>query len=388
MKKYKQSGSFLPGLTAFLLILLLSSISSISYSQTRTEIDIPDISGYLTVKCDFHLHTVFSDGSVWPTNRADEIWREGLDAFSITDHIEYKPHRDDVSLDNDRSYEIAKPVADAYGLSFIKGSEITRGMPPGHLNAIFLNDANLLDTPEPMDAIKAAIDQGAFVFWNHPGWDGQQPDGISRWYTEHTQLLENGWMHGIEIVNGSEYYPRAHQWCLENNLTMIGNTDAHGPLHYNGGSSHRTMTLVFADNKSPEAIKEALIAHRTAIYKENLLIGEEQYLRAIFEASIEILTPEVTVTGTGSAAVQIRNNSDIDFELAANGLAYSLSFSEHPVLYAHKTVIIELQGTTETISGSRKVSLPFLVNNLYIEPEKGMPVDLEINVTYIPTITE
>lgn len=40
--------------------------------QSRHEIRMPDIMGYTTLKCDLHMHTVFSDGLVWPTVRVDE----------------------------------------------------------------------------------------------------------------------------------------------------------------------------------------------------------------------------------------------------------------------------------------------------------------------------
>jgi 3',5'-nucleoside bisphosphate phosphatase len=58
--------------------------------QTRKEINIPNIPGYQTIKCDFHMHTVFSDGQVCPTIRVYEAWRDGLDVIAITDHINYR----------------------------------------------------------------------------------------------------------------------------------------------------------------------------------------------------------------------------------------------------------------------------------------------------------
>ena len=67
-------------------------------SQYRTEINIPGFDGYQTLKCDFHIHTVFSDGSVWPSVRVQEAWQEGLDAIAITDHLEYRPHKDIVEV--------------------------------------------------------------------------------------------------------------------------------------------------------------------------------------------------------------------------------------------------------------------------------------------------
>ncbi|NLK53489.1 MAG: PHP domain-containing protein, partial [Bacteroidales bacterium] len=63
---------------------------------------IPDVNGYQVLKCDFHTHTVFSDGQVWPSIRAQEAWEEGLDAIALTEHIEYHPYKDDVKVDHNR----------------------------------------------------------------------------------------------------------------------------------------------------------------------------------------------------------------------------------------------------------------------------------------------
>ena len=77
-------------------------------AQVRNEIRVPDPEGYRTLKCDFHIHTVFSDGLVWPTVRVDEAYREGLDAIALTEHLEYRPHRQDIIASHNRSYEIAE----------------------------------------------------------------------------------------------------------------------------------------------------------------------------------------------------------------------------------------------------------------------------------------
>ena len=47
--------------------LLLALVCSALGSEARYEISFPDLPGYVTVKCDLHTHTVFSDGEVWPT---------------------------------------------------------------------------------------------------------------------------------------------------------------------------------------------------------------------------------------------------------------------------------------------------------------------------------
>ena len=198
----------------YLVTILLFSLALISIrgpveaaARERTDIRIPDILGYTTLKCDFHMHTVFSDGNVWPAVRVEEAWLQGLDAISITDHIEYRPHKDDIVSDHNRSFDLAESRAEQMSIILIKGSEITRDMPPGHLNAIFLEDSNPLDVEDWRDAIRLAHEQGALVFWNHPGWDRQAPGGVAVWYDEHTNLLEQGLMMGMEVVNYTSYYP-------------------------------------------------------------------------------------------------------------------------------------------------------------------------------------
>src|ERR1035437_2346251 len=125
--------------TILILLLLQNACLCSAQTRVRSEVNFPDIPGYVTLKCDFHMHTVFSDGQVWPTVRVEEAWRQGLDAIAITDHIEYKPHKADVSTNYNRSYELAKGSAENLNLILIKAAEITRGEPPGHLNALFLD---------------------------------------------------------------------------------------------------------------------------------------------------------------------------------------------------------------------------------------------------------
>mgnify|MGYP001308042135 FL=1 len=80
--------------------------------KARKEIRLPEIDGYNLLKCDFHIHTIFSDGIVWPTLRIQEAWEEGLDAIAITDHIEGQPARPGVEKGNHNySFEKRKRTA-------------------------------------------------------------------------------------------------------------------------------------------------------------------------------------------------------------------------------------------------------------------------------------
>ncbi|MBK8882916.1 MAG: hypothetical protein IPN67_11175 [Bacteroidales bacterium] len=113
-------------LTCLFVFLVLCSV----FGQ-RKIINLPDLPGYLTMKCDFHMHTVFSDGDVWPTVRIDEALRDGLDAIAITDHLEYNPKKDFIPVDHNAAWKIGEGYALMNNLILVHGTEITRDMPPG-----------------------------------------------------------------------------------------------------------------------------------------------------------------------------------------------------------------------------------------------------------------
>ena len=95
---FLKKGKFSVVSIIFISVLIFSTVS---YAKVgiRQEINIPDILGYKTLKCDFHMHTVFSDGSVWPPIRVVEAWQEGLDVISITDHIE-QYHKKEIPINH------------------------------------------------------------------------------------------------------------------------------------------------------------------------------------------------------------------------------------------------------------------------------------------------
>ncbi len=364
--------------TLFSLVCIALSLNG--QHLTRTEVNIPDIPGYYTLKCDFHTHTVFSDGYVWPTIRSQEGWAEGFHVIAITDHIEYQPHKEDIPTNFNRSHELAEPAGEDLGLHIIRGAEITRDEPPGHLNAIFLQDVPPLEKLDFRDAVEEAIKQDALVFWNHPGW--KQPGRQSVWYDTQEELLQKGWLHGIEVVNTDTYYPNAHKWCLEKDLIMFGNSDRHRPIpyRYDPTEDHRVMTLVFTKDHSLKAVKDALLDRRTAIYWQDTLIGREKFLQPLFENSITIATPEITLQGERRAIVQVTNHSDIPFSLTATESDYDLIVPDQLTLPARRTSAFSMRATSRQARISRKVELPFMVTNLWTAPNQGLPVTLELRV--------
>ncbi|HSD28544.1 MAG TPA: Sb-PDE family phosphodiesterase [Vicinamibacteria bacterium] len=372
---------------AGLVVALFGGTGAAHDVRVRRPLRVPDIPGYRTLQCDFHTHTVFSDGSVWPDVRAEEAWREGLDAIAITDHIEYQPHKDDLPTSHERSYEIAQPHGDQLGLLVIRGSEVTRDMPPGHINAIFLSSVTPLDTPDWRQALRAAREQGAFAFWNHPGWTGQQPDGVARWYPEHDEIVKAGLLQGIEVVNERSYYPEAHRWSLEKNLTPLANSDIHAPLnldyHVHEGD-HRPVTLVFARERSAEAIREALFARRTAAWSGSMLVGREELLRPLVEAAITLENPRLRITAGGSAYLRIRNDSDLRLELSFGGPTGALTAPKSVVVAAMGTSLLPIRAPREAATGPVKLDLAYTITNLKIAPDTGLRFPVVVDVEVLP----
>lgn len=371
----------------FSILFLLVFINLSAQTDQRREIKIPDIAGYKTLKCDFHIHTVFSDGDVWPTLRVEEAWSEGLDAIAITDHIEYQPKKADVNVNHNRSYEIAKTVGDRLGIVVIRGGEITRDMPPGHMNLIFLNDTEALVKQEWKESVLEGKKQGALLFWNHPGWTAQQPDGIPRWYPDQDFLIEQGMLMGIEAVNETNYYPLVHTWCNEKKLTLMGNTDIHSPIAFDydlKAGALRTMTLVFAKENTPDAIKDALVNRRTAVLYSNRLLGEEKYLVPIFEKSVRFLSNVVKTTGRGTCYLQVRNDSDIPYTLQLKSQNDKIGFPKNIVIPANRTVQYTVRANKDDVSLAEKVKVEYEVKNLLTAPDKGIMVNFEFDINVTP----
>lgn len=278
--------------------------------------NIPDLPGYLTLKCDFHMHTVFSDGSVWPLNRVSEAFRDGLDAIAITDHIEYSPKKDYIPIDHNAAWMIAETAAKEGNIILVHGAEITRKMPPGHLNALFITDGTALVKDSVYDAIEAAVSQGAFIQWNHPGWKSQEPDGIPKLYDFHRKLLKNGWINGIEFSNDSEYYPLVLDWCRELKLAVMGNSDVHGIIsetYPEPENISRPMTLVFAKSRTSESLKEAMLAGRTLVWIRDIIAGKEEFAKPFFYECISVGKPYYD--NAKNRYFEVSNKSDIPFYL-------------------------------------------------------------------------
>ena len=360
----------------------------------KRTIEFPDVPGYKTLVVDLHTHTAFSDGHVWPKIRIGEALRDGLDAMAVTEHLEYQPHLADIPHeDRNRAYEISVDAAANSDLIVIPGSEITRQDEAGHMNAIFISDANaLMNVAEPpadpsdtrayyeaaaawpaQNAVDAAHAQGAFVFWNHPFW-GISRDGITRMNRFHSQNIKAGKLHGIEVVNGDVYSEETHSIALQYDLALIGVSDVHDLIDWDykpHAGGHRPVNLVFAEERSSDAIKDALFAKRTVIWFKNLLIGRQAEIDALLAASLSISSASFQ-PGSLVANVTFTNASDADLELRNTSTLTFMQHGDRFVVPAHGDVTICVKAGNVSA-----LSFEFEVENALIAPKKSATITLD-----------
>ena len=392
--------------TAIIFLIFSMTVTSVLFGHGRASIPpedearritFPDTTQYLTIIFDPHTHSVFSDGHVWPRIRVAEALRDGLDAMAITEHLEYQPHLEDIPHPNrNRSFEDAVSAAEKSDLIVVPGVEITRRAPASHMNAIFIEEANTLvsvpDPNEPQDpktfstkahewpaqkAVEAANAQGAFVFWNHSWWRPHFPNGITIMPDFHRKNAKAGLLHGIEIANGGSYSEESFRIALKYDLTLVGTSDIHGLIDWEyephkGG--HRPVTLVFAEERTMESIREAMFKRRTVVWFRDMLIGRSEHLGPLLEACLSMHGASY---GDGEIlSVNLTNFSDADFHLRNKS---DYSFNDHT------NIIVVPQHSTERLrvrTGNKveKIELEFEVLNSLTKPKRTASITLEAKV--------
>jgi hypothetical protein len=244
------------------------------------------------------------------------------------------------------------------------GQVIWRPYPDPATYAAIMN-YGLAITRDARDVLEAANEQGAFVFWNHPGFE-KLNSGLNPFHKSATRA---GLLHGIEIANGDAYYPNAHRLALKHNLALIGVSDVHELIEWDyrpeaqHNPGHRPVTLVLAQGDSLDAMREALFARRTIVWWKDLLIGRKAHLGALLDASLSIDSVEATPWGI---QVNILNRSDAPFKLRETSGAQLTSQSG----------VIEIAPngiTAVTMNAENKdtaVTLKFDVLNALVSPGK------------------
>ena len=367
----------------------------------RTEIILPQVNGYNCYKADLHVHTIYSDGDITPRQRVREAWYDGLDIIAITDHLEARnyekymlralaPHNPDgkphkyyhagsvrlmkdgtdpgIRSNHNATFAEAEEYVkkEGYPLLLIKGSEISRKpQTQGHFNALFLKDVNAIYNIDTKETLRNVHKQGGLVIHNHPGYRRNTTDK-SEWQAE---VYAEKLFDGVEIVNGTKFYPKMIRRCVEENLFMVGNTDTHRPTsgQYKDMGFFRTMTLILAKECTEEAIKDALLKRRTIVYSGGELMGEEKWLAELLNASLNVQNMGV-ISKKGAKYQQycITNTTSLTYKLRQKNTVHTLE--------PFSTIIVDMR------VGDGEFSAPtFVIDNMwhidYQHPEVTLKFD-------------
>lgn len=232
----------------------------------RPDLVFPRIGGREVLVGDLHTHTTHSDGKLTPYERVLECYLAGYTAIAITDH------------GTPAAYAEAKGLADELGLVLVRGME--SGIDGDeHIVILGISDQykprdshQWARTREQADAGRAYYqDQlreiaaaGGIVYYPHPD-HGFSPE--IEWAREQgilvgTEMLNSdtteGW--GTVMHLGRPCYPFALDWASEKGLACLANSDIHGP---HAATPPRARTLVLVDERTPEAVVEAIREGRT-----------------------------------------------------------------------------------------------------------------------------
>ncbi len=368
----------------FILILLPLKIQS---QGLKTFFKSPE--GKYFISSDLHIHTVFSDGLVWPTVRVDEALRDSLDLISLTEHIEYQPWRVDIPHKNkNRSFQIASGYIRKQPLAIVHGTEITKDMPPGHFNAIFIEDANKFfdDKKNPLEfenAIKEANNQGAFVFWNHPMWESHRRDGIARLEPIHKKIIKQNHLHGIEVVNMFTFSEEAMQIALDNNLTIMGTSDVHVLIDWDfknkRESFHRPITFIMSENRTIQSTKDALFKGNTFIWYHDLIIGKEENLKIVAEENFSINSLGYKFDFFDSKT--ILKLELINHSVAPLKIRYVGKYNFHTEFnFFEIKANSKIEVYLKTLDVLEKVDLPFEILNYVIAPKNNLKITKKISI--------
>ena len=397
----------------FLLFLCLDilSVGEVfvfnDYKNPARIINFPNTEKYQVVVADLHTHSVFSDGAVWPNVRVEEAVRDGIDIMAVTEHLEYQPHIDDIPHpDRNRSFEIAEEISQNKDLVVINGAEITRMFPPGHINAVFIEDANKLiyldeskieeakqdleKIPEEdlleyknqswledaalanlwpvKEALKEARKQKAFTFWNHPAWSSEEFIGEPMVRDAHKDFFESELLHGIEVANGDGYSEEAFQIALDYDLTILGTSDVHGLIDWDyppAIGAHRPVTLILAKNRSNDAVKSALFAGKTVVWYKNNLIGLQENVTELTNAYLKARKVEI-LSKSDIAKIAIENVSDVKFIAQVLNEASLINETSLIEIAPNTTTFIQVDG------GADMDSMDLQILNAFIGPKKNL----------------
>jgi hypothetical protein len=213
------------------------------------------------LRCDFHIHTHYSDGNSPPARMVLRGRELGLDVVVITDHDRYQP-----SLE-------AMDAAQRFDLGLITGPGEEISGPNWHVVAINadvgIHDLGLRsgrweggaawEYEALRWAVRATQAHGGRAYLAHPYWAIERGYHLpSPWYD---RVLDEGILDGIELLGDVKHENNARSLAryldfraAGRDIPIIGNSDTHGAEHTYG----TYWTLVYVMEPTLDAVLEAI----------------------------------------------------------------------------------------------------------------------------------
>lgn len=210
--------------------------------ERRPRRDLPATDGLTWWACDFHAHTLHSDGSLGIAELAARAVDAGLDVLAVTDHntVSHHPH--------------LPGIADRYGVTLLPGQEVTTDR--GHANAF--GPIGWVDFRRPAQEWVDQVDrEGGILSINHPlGADCAWLHPLTT-RPRFAEIWHSGW---FDRTWGA---PIAWWSAWRADLVPLGGSDFHTPDQAREPGS--PVTWVAAPSPAVTDIMDALREGRTAV---------------------------------------------------------------------------------------------------------------------------
>jgi hypothetical protein len=256
---------------------------------------------YEVLRCDFHVHTTYSDGHLTPTQVVDLYKSYGYDAIAITDH------------NWNRGWAEAEAEGLAQNLTVIRGEEMSYYWADGsykHIVGLFLSSNigynyrwNRNDVVQPIfDAIHA---RGGIGIAAHPECNYPKLSHLDWWRLTNATYID-GWEYSTQQRVST--VPTYNEWLLGSGDLMLYDHD----YHYNNSTLSTIYTLVLAHNNTAAGVREALESRRTLVYNGGAILGEQWVIDA-YNYSLNPNPPPYTVTitdGTQPFSITVANQTE------------------------------------------------------------------------------
>lgn len=240
--------------------------------RRRPRRPLPASDGLTWWACDFHAHTLHSDGSLGIAELAARAVDAGLDVLAVTDH-------------NTVSHHASLPgIGDRYGLTLLPGQEVTTDR--GHANAF--GAIGWVDFRRPAQTWVEQVERdGGVLSINHPlGADCAWHQPLTT-RPRHAEIWHSGWFDRTWSA------PMAWSSAWRPDVVPLGGSDFHAPGGL--GDLGAPTTWVAAPSPSVPDILDALRAGRTAIsagYDDGVLLRVDDELVAIGADGLSVIDTE------------------------------------------------------------------------------------------------